>query len=182
MRTFTTKGTKGTKRAWGLPVVSLVCFVSFVVVPSLPFAQSLVIAVRHAERADGGSGTSMSQTDPLLSAEGEARAKRLAAMLADAGITAIFVTEYKRTQDTAKPIAQKIGVEARTHKAQDSAGLAAALKANHAKDVVLVIGHSNTLPAVIKALGGPEWTIPDAEYDAIYIFVPATGVLTKIRY
>ncbi len=182
MRTFTTKGTKGTKRAWGLPMISFACFVSFVVVPSLASAQKLVIAVRHAERADGGSGTSMSQTDPLLSAEGEARAKRLSAMLADAGITAIFVTEYKRTQDTAKPLAQKLGIEVRTRKGQDSAGLAATLKTDHAKDVVLIIGHSNTLPAVIKALGGPEWTIPDAEYDTIYIFVPATGVLTKIRY
>ena len=162
--------------------VSFVFFVSFVVVPAVASAQKLVIAVRHAERADGGSGTSMSQTDPLLSAEGEARAKRLASMLADAGITAIYVTEYKRTQDTAKPLAQKIGVEVRSRKAQDSAGLAATLKAEHVKDVVLIIGHSNTLPNVIKAMGGPELTIPDAEYDTIYIFVPATGTVTKIRY
>lgn len=165
--------------------VPFVCFVSFVVLalcPSLAAAQKLVIVVRHAERADGGAGTSMSQTDPLLSAEGEARAKRLAAMLADAGITAIYATEYKRTQDTAKPLAQKLGIEVRTRKSQDSAGLAAVLKAEHAKDVVLIIGHSNTLPNVIKAMGGPDLTIPDAEYDAIYIFVPATGVLTKIRY
>ena len=175
MRTAGRRAARVLSRRWLLTVL-------LVFVPALASAQSLVIGVRHAERADGGSGTMLSQTDPLLSAEGEARAKRLAAMLADAGITAIYATEYKRTQDTAKPLAQKIGVEVRTHKAQDNAGLAAKLKADHAKDVVLVIGHSNTLPNVIKALGGPEWKIPEAEYDTIYIFVPATGVLTKIRY
>ena len=150
--------------------------------PSLASAQQLVIAVRHAERADGGSNSPNAQTDPLLSAEGEARAKKLAAMLADAGITAIYSTEYNRTQDTAKPIAARLGLKVQAHKAQDRAGLAAVLKSSHAKDVVLVVGHSNSLPEVIKALGGPAMTIADEEYDAIYLFVPATGVLTKIRY
>jgi broad specificity phosphatase PhoE len=150
--------------------------------PSLASAQHLVVVVRHAERADGGAMSATKQTDPMLSAEGEARAKRLAAMLADSGITAIYATEYKRTQDTAKPIAERLGLKVQTQKGQDSAGLAALLKSTHAKDVVLVVGHSNTIPEVIKALGGPALTIADSEYDAIYLFVPATGVLTKIRY
>ena len=165
--------------------LSFVFFVFFVVIafcPSSVFAQKLVIIVRHAERADGGSMSPNAQTDPLLSAAGEARAKRLAGMLAESGVTAIYATEYKRTQDTAKPIAQKLGLDVRTRKAQDSAGLAAALKAEHAKDIVLVIGHSSSMPGVIKALGGPAVTIPDEEYGVIYFLVPATGTLAKIRY
>jgi broad specificity phosphatase PhoE len=103
-------------------------------------------------------------------------------MLADSGITAIYATEYKRTQDTAKPIAERLGLKVQTQKGQDSAGLAALLKSTHAKDVVLVVGHSNTMPEVIKALGGPAIKIPDDEYDTIYFLVPATGTLSKIRY
>jgi hypothetical protein len=69
-----------------------------------------------------------------------------------------------------------------THKGADAGALAATLKSSHARDVVLVVGHSNTMPSVIKALGGPPVTIPDTEYGTIYFLVPATGTLSKIRY
>ena len=91
-------------------------------------AQTLVIAVRHAERADGGAGAAPmtdAPADPLLSAAGEARAARLAGLLADSGITAIFTTEFRRTQDTAKPIAAKLGLTTTIVKASDTAGLLA---------------------------------------------------------
>lgn len=160
-----------------------VFFVIFVVSSEVTAsAQHLVIIVRHAERADGGAMSAAKQTDPMLSAEGEARAKRLAAMLADSGITAIYATEYKRTQDTAKPIAERLGLKVQTQKGQDSAGLVAVLKSAHARDVVLVVGHSNTMPEMIKALGGPAITVPDSEYGTIYFLVPATGTLSTIRY
>ena len=154
---------------------------TFVLTPAVASAQSLVIVVRHAERADGGSMSPNAQPDPSLSAEGEARAKRLATMLADSGVKAIYATEYKRTQETAKPIAERLGLNVQTHKGQDAAGLAAVLKSQHGKDVVLVVGHSNTMPAIIKALGGPAVTVPEPEYDAIYFLVPATGTLSKIK-
>ncbi len=157
-------------------------FVACLLTPALASAQKLVIVVRHAERADGGSTSMQAQTDPLLSTEGEARARRLAAMLADAGITAIYATEYRRTQDTAKPLAQKLGIDVRVNKGQDTAGLVTTLKDKHKDDIVLVVGHSNTVPAVIKALGGPAVSMADSEYDSIYVLVPATGAVTKIRY
>src|SRR4029453_13076489 len=80
--------------------------------PAIASAQKLVIVVRHAERADGGAGTSMTgaPADPLLWRAGEAGAAKLPAMRADSGITAIMVTEFRRTQDTAKPIAAKLGL------------------------------------------------------------------------
>jgi len=52
----------------------------------------------------------------------------------------------------------------------------------HAEDTVFVVGHSNTVPAIIKALGGPDVTIGDNEYDNLFIWVPATKTLTRIRY
>jgi broad specificity phosphatase PhoE len=154
-------------------------------VPAVAGAQQMVIFVRHAERADGGPapGTMTgAPADPLLSPAGQARAARLAVMLADAGIKAIFATEFHRTQDTGKPLAAKLGIEVQAIPGNDAAGLVAKVKASNPKDVVLVIGHSNTVPAAIKALGGPVVTMRDDEYDAIYLLNPATGAWTLIRY
>jgi broad specificity phosphatase PhoE len=155
-----------------------------VMAPAVASAQKLVIAVRHAERADGGAGAGMAgaPADPPLSAEGAARAERLAAMLSSAGIAAIYATEFKRTQDTAKPIASKLGLVVTTIAARDTDALVAELRRAHSTDVVLVVGHSNTIPAVIKAYGGPDVTISDNDYGAIFVLVPATGALTTIRY
>ncbi len=156
------------------------CLAAALAVPAVAHAQKLVLIVRHAERADGGSGSM--GTDPPLSAEGIARAEKLAAMLADSGVKAVFATEFKRTQDTAKPLATKLGLAVQSTPAADPAALAAKLKASHASDIVLLVGHSNTMPAVIKALGGPVLTIGDNEYGDLYILVPATGTLTKIKF
>ena len=147
-------------------------------------AQQTVILVRHAERADGGAGTSMTgaPADPLLSVAGEARAAKLATVLADAGIKGIYTSEFKRTQDTAKPLASKLGLTIEVVPSKDAAGLAAKIKAAHPRDSVLIIGHSNTIPELIRAFGGPEIKIADDEYSGIYILTPSTGALTLIRY
>jgi len=153
--------------------------------PAVASAQQMVIFVRHAERADGGpaAGTMTgAPADPLLSPAGQARATRLAAMLADSGIRAIFATEFHRTQDTGKPLAAKLGIEVQSIPANDATGLVAKVRASNPKDVVLIIGHSNTVPAAIKALGGPTITMRDDEYDAIYVLNPVTGACTLVRY
>jgi broad specificity phosphatase PhoE len=153
--------------------------------PAVAHAQKLVILVRHAERADGGvapPGMTKTPADPLLSAAGEARAQKLAAMLADAGVTAIYTTEFRRTQDTAKPLAAKLGVTAQPLPANDLAGLLAKIKTAKPADVVLVVGHSNTVPDVIKQLGGPAVTIGDNEYDNLFVVVPQTGAMTRIKF
>jgi broad specificity phosphatase PhoE len=153
--------------------------------PAVLDAQKLVIAVRHAERADGGaSPTTMTgaPADPLLSAAGEARARKLATMLAESGITAIVTTEFRRTQDTAKPLAAKLGLTPQIVKAAEGAALLDRLKTAQANDVVLVVGHSNTLPAIIEALTGSKVTIADSRYDDLFILVPATRTITRLRY
>jgi broad specificity phosphatase PhoE len=155
----------------------------WLILPAAALAQKLVFVVRHAERADASSSTAPAMgADPLLSALGEARAARLASMLADSGIKAIFCTEYRRTQDTAKPLAVKLGLTVQSLPAADTTGLVAKIKAGPAADVVLVVGHSNTVPAILKAFGGPDVTIGDNEYDNLFIIVPATGAMTRIRF
>ena len=170
-----------TTRTLVLPLLLL----GLTLTPAIASAQSLVIFVRHAERADGGAqGQAMTSApaDPLLSPAGEARAARLATMLAESGIKAIYASEFRRTQDTGKPLAAKLGLKVEAVSARDPAVLVAKAKAEHPKDAVMVIGHSNTVPEAIRAFGGPAIKMADDEYNAIYVLVPATGALTLIRY
>jgi len=146
--------------------------------PAVSLAQKLVFVVRHAERADTGM---QAQTDPPLSAAGESRAQKLAAMLADAGVKDVFATEFKRTQDTAKPLAMKTGVAVEQVGSKDTTLLITKIK-SHPNDVVLVVGHSNTLPTILKALVGVDVAIADNEYDNLFVVVPAMGTMTRIRY
>jgi broad specificity phosphatase PhoE len=148
--------------------------------PAATHAQKLVYVVRHAERADGGM--TQTQSDPPLSVAGAARAAKLAVMLGEAGIKAIYVTEYRRTQDTAKPLAAKLGLVTQQVSARETGSLLSQIRSAHAQDCILIIGHSNTVPAIIKELGGPDVTIADDEYDNLFLVVPGTGVMTKIKF
>ncbi len=148
--------------------------------PAVAHAQRIVFVVRHAERAD--AGMSIQETDPQLSAIGKARAEKLAKMLADAGITAVYATQFIRTQDTVKPLAAALHVPVTTMPAAATPGLVDKVRADHPNDVVLIAGHSNTVPDIIKAFGGPAVTIADAEYDNLFVIVPATKTMTRIRF
>ena len=153
-------------------------------IPALASAQKMVILIRHAERADGqATMTTMTgaPADPPLSDAGAARARKLAAMLADANITAMFTTEFRRTKDTAGPLAARLQLTPEVVAAAQTAVMVEKIRAR-ANDTVFVVGHSNTVPGIIKALGGPDVTIGDNEYDNLFIYLPATKTLTRIRY
>jgi broad specificity phosphatase PhoE len=156
-----------------------VLFLAMTLAPSVSFAQKMVILTRHAERADGAA--TMGSSDPKLSAAGTARAEKLLAMLADANIAAIFTTEYVRTKDTAAPLAAKLKVTPEIVAAAQLNALIEKIK-SHSDDTVFVVGHSNTVPMIIKALGGPDVAIGDNEYDSLFFYVPATKTLTRVRY
>lgn len=153
--------------------------------PAVAEAQRLVYVVRHAERADGGASAPQmtgARPDPPLSAAGKTRADKLASMLSASGIGAIYATEFIRTQQTAAPVATMLKLKATVLSSASAADLVARMKADHPNDIVLVVGHSNTIPEIIKALGGPAVTVADDEYDKLFLVVPATGAMTVIRY
>lgn len=125
-------------------------------------SQVTVIFTRHAEKA------LTPPKDPTLSSAGEIRAKLLASMLADAGVDAIFVTEFQRTQQTATPLATRVHVKPTVIPAADTDALIKALRAR-TSGVVVIVGHSNTIPAIIAGLGGPTVQIPDSEYDNLFV-------------
>ena len=146
-------------------------------------AQSTVFVVRHAERADAGATASpMMATDPDLSEIGKARAESLAIALKDAGITAIFTTEYKRTQQTAAPLAKARGIQATTVPARDMPALIEKIKA--ASGNVLVVGHSNTVADVISRLGVTDAVkVGDNDYDNLFVLVRSEKpVLLRLHY
>lgn len=126
-------------------------------------AQSTIFLVRHAEKAVGGDAR-----DPDLSPAGHERAQALASILKDAGISAIFVTDLKRTQQTAEPFAKASNITPTIVPAKETGALVARLKATSGN--ALVVGHSNTIPDILAALGisdPPE--IADEDYDNLFL-------------
>ena len=143
------------------------------------YSQTALIVVRHAERADQSQ-------DTKLSATGEERARALARTLADANVSAIYVTQFQRTAQTAKPLAEHLNVKPVVMEAQDVAGLALKIRTSNANQVVLVVGHSDTVPNILKAFGHLEpITIEQDEFDSLFILVPRSGQtpsLLRLRY
>ena len=135
-------------------------FVVLSVVLSTATAQSTIFIVRHAEKADATK-------DPDLSEAGRVRAEALAKMLQDANITAIYATEFKRTQQTAAPLAKALGITVTTLPAENSAALIAKLRSSNGN--ALVVGHGNTIADLIKALGISEpINIAENDYDNLF--------------
>ena len=135
-----------------------------------------VILIRHAEPVATG-------TDPGLSTPGKKRALALAKLLTDAGITSIFTSDLRRTKDTAAPLGTQLAI---APVVIADAPAAAAAQINAAGDRVLVIGHTNTVPEIIEALGGPpDLEIQHTEFDRLFALqVPAAGAgsLLSLRY
>ena len=165
------------------PLVALP-FIALAASPAAPIADTstTIILVRHAEK------TAEPKEDPTLTPEGEARAMALVDAVRGAGISAIYSTAWKRTQLTARPISEQIKVPITTFDAPSGdrnygATYAAELLAKQRGKVVLVVGHSNTVPAILRGLGIADApTIADPEYDNLFIVtVPETGPTRMVR-
>jgi phosphohistidine phosphatase SixA len=125
---------------------------------------SAIYLVRHAEKADG--------KDPELTAEGQARARNIATILRKAGVLHVFSTPFVRTRQTAAALADQGGLQVAIY---DPAKPQALVERVRLLDgAVLVVGHSNTLPELVRLFGGhPGPDIADNEYDRLYQLIPA---------
>jgi broad specificity phosphatase PhoE len=143
---------------------------------------TLVLLVRHAEKATEPAD------DPPLTPAGTQRAQDLAAALADAGVTAILTTQLKRSRDTAQPLATALRltpevVPVGSEGADDAhvAAVAAAVR-RHAGEIVLVVGHSDSIPLIIAALGGPQMPeICETLFANLFVLVPGATDARLIR-
>ena len=145
-------------------------------------ATTTVIFVRHAEKA------TMPEGDPALSPAGERRVAELTRQLVDAdvvaGVDAIYSTPFRRTEETVRPVAEALGLPVNSYDAADTEAIMERIVKEHKGKIILVVGHSNTVPALIGNMGAskkvPE--IAENEYDNIYIIsIPWFGKTKTIR-
>src|SRR3954447_24277823 len=139
-------------------------------------AAPVVFIVRHAEKASTGG------KDPELSVEGRKRADALARILKDSEITSVFVTEFKRTQETAAPTAKAAGLTPTAVPANDIGSLVEKLRA--LKGNALVVGHGNTIPDLLKALEiMTPVSIPEDDYTEIFaVLLGDAPQLMRLHY
>lgn len=138
-----------------------------------------VIVVRHAEKA------AEPKDNPPLTSEGAMRATKLAEALQHAGVTTIYSTPYARTLETAQPLAKALNLTVTETPIPNRSvgGYASDIAARVKRDggVVVVVGHSNTMGPVIKALGGPDiGEIPDERYDDLFVLTVQDGKATRL--
>lgn len=143
------------------------------------FAQKAIVVVRHAEKVD-------ESTDPLLSAAGMARAESLARALKSLDVKGVYVTQFQRTAMTAAPLMAALGLEATVVKGDATSELVERIKKEHPNDVVLVVGHSNTVPMILSGLGHPQiLKLGSDEYDNLFVVVPQPSgppTVLRLRY
>src|ERR1700737_4024104 len=157
-----------------LPPNRRVLTILLLLLSSSALAQRAVFVVRHAEKASDAN-----EPPVPLSAAGSERASRLASLLRDAGVSAIYSTDTVRTRETAEPLAKLLHLETRLYSATgsdgkvDAAPLARRLASENGADVVLVVGHSNTIAPLLSALGAKETVeIGSGDYDNLFLLIP----------
>jgi broad specificity phosphatase PhoE len=167
---------------WRLVVTSIAIFAAWtpssVRAAETATGATTVFLVRHAEKVAGDG-------DVSLSTVGRERAALLAWTLKDANVTHIFASQMARTKETAAPLADKLKIEAEVVRAQDPKALVAALRALPRGSTALVVGHSNTVPAVVEGLGGPKVApIGEDEFDRLLVLTLDGGTTTvaSLRY
>lgn len=133
-------------------------------------AVTTIFVVRHAERA------STTDSDSPLNDVGRERARALADALGAAGVDAIYTSQFVRTRDTAAPLAERLGMEITVHQVSNaetsSREVASRVLAEHPGGTVLIVGHSNTVPLIVEALGGDDvGPLEDSDYDNLFIVV-----------
>ncbi len=140
-----------------------------------------IILIRHAEKI-----IDPNNPDVDLGPAGQARAQELARMFGDAGISAVYATQYKRTQETVKPLADKLGLTVNIVDAKKTGDLLTQVRAQHSGQTIFIAGHNNTVPEIIAALGGPKYpVIPDSEYDNLFvvtIYRTGQAKVVKMKY
>lgn len=145
-----------------------------VLMPGMALAEpSMIYLVRHGEKANVGK-------DPALTLQGHLRAQNITTTLHRAGIQAIFSSSTTRTLQTAQPLASKLGLKVEQYDAATPKTLVDKVKS--LQGAVLVVGHSNTLPELVRLFGGaPGEEIGDEEYDRLYQLINgADGKVTTV--
>jgi len=170
------------RRLWLFLVLPFACCI-----PASAVAQEVttIFIVRHAER-------DTMQYDPPLTEAGRARAAALAHVLKDAGIQAVYTTQYIRTQQTAQPLADELRLKLQIidadadHLTSYVRTVLRRVEKEHAGGRVLVVSHGNVIPLLLKELGTiKDLTLGDEEYDNLFVvtkFSSGKAQLLRLRF
>lgn len=127
-----------------------------------------ILVLRHAEKAEAPAG------DPLLSLAGETHAAELAALLGggppELRPQGIIVSEFRRTQETVRPLANRLGIPVLVVPTKEIEATADRALDEFRGGRVLIVGHSNTVPEIVRRLSGR--TVPpigETEYGTLYV-------------
>lgn len=135
-------------------------------------AQRAIILVRHAEKI----ANDMNGKDVPLSKAGQERARLLAEMLKDSGITVIYASDTVRTRDTARPTARALRLPIKMLDQRNPQAAVKRMQAENADDIVLIVGHADTLPELLEALGyRRQVRIPSNDYTDFFLVIPHAG-------
>jgi 2,3-bisphosphoglycerate-dependent phosphoglycerate mutase len=166
---------------FGMLVLVFGAVVLFAYLSTFSRPLTTVILVRHAENK-----IEPENPDPDLSPEGVVRAQEIARVLGDAGINAIYATQYKRTQQTVKPLADRIRVPVNLLDSKQTDELVSRIQTTHRGQTIFVAGHSNSVPAIVSVLSAEKFPeIPDNEYDNLFIVTIyrfGKAKVTKLKY
>ena len=145
-------------------------------------ATTTIIFVRHADKAASPID------NPGLSAAGQRRAAELSRQLVDAdvvaGVDAVYSTRYKRSQETARAVADALDLPINTYDVDDTEEILETILKRHKGKIILIVAHGNTVPVLIANLGASKKVPPiaESEYDNIYIIsIPWFGKTKTIR-
>jgi broad specificity phosphatase PhoE len=145
---------------------ALICLITLAA-PADVMGQEVIFVVRHAEQVQ-------SVDDPPLTPAGEARARALAEFLRDANITSVYSSQALRTQQTARPAAELMGLELRRVPREDTPALVSRIRREAPTGRVLIVAHSETVPQILQALGVSEPVeLERTDYDNIFVVVNA---------
>ena len=137
--------------------------------------------IRHAERAP----LTPANTDPPLNTAGRRRARLLVHVLGGAGIAAIYTSRFLRSKETAQPLAAHLGGLPATQ-IDEAAAIRDDILAHHAGRAVLVVGHSDTVPALIGLLSGHDTpVIDDGQFDNLFVVTvlgPGSASVARLKY
>jgi len=142
-------------------------------------AARTVVVVRHAEKGAEG-------TDPSLTPAGAGRAEALSRALEDVNVSALFATEYKRTQETVQALQKRLRLAPTVVPARAVDSLVARIQALPPGAAAVVASHSNLVHVIVQRLSGvsiPELT--EADYDRMAVVTmtgPGQGTVVVLRY
>ncbi len=129
-------------------------------------AVTKIFIVRHAEKETG--------KDPVLTATGNARAGDLMRVLRNEGIQKIYLSQFKRTQNTADSMRMQLNINTVQYMADTLCDdlISTIMEHGDFGKTILIIAHSNTIPYIIRKLGVkgyPYGDIPDNEFDNLFV-------------